>query len=99
MVDADAVAHLFTKHDFENAILLAQTHQTASTRKEINLIYPIALNFLESARASEVKRVALASSIAVYGATAPPFTEDMAFHSSIEFSPSTPARLPDLKFG
>lgn len=93
LVEADAVERLFAKHDFEHAIFLAQTHQAASTRKEINLIYPIVLNFLESARSSGVKRVALASSIAVYGATHPPFTEDMTFHPSIEYTPNSP-RLP-----
>ena len=73
--------------------MLAQTHQHASSRKEINAIYPIVLNCLEHARESGVKRVVLGSSVVVYGGEVPPFTEETPFHQKLEFTDETPLQI------
>ncbi|MEM8936246.1 MAG: NAD(P)-dependent oxidoreductase [Pseudomonadota bacterium] len=70
---------LFTRHKFDGLVILSQAHQYARTRAQNNAIYPMTLNLLEGARATDVKRVVLASSMAVYSGIKPPLNEDVAF--------------------
>ncbi len=88
LLDADAVAAVFKKHNFTGAVFLAQTHQHALTRDDANKIYPILINCLENARKTGVKRFVLGSSLAIYGGEAPPISEDMKFPTRVGESPT-----------
>lgn len=83
LVDGDAIAALYKKHQFTGVVFLAQTHQFARTRDEANQIYPILINCLEHARKNGVKRFILGSSLAIYGGEDPPISEDVKFPTRV----------------
>ena len=80
------VFNLFAKYRFEGLVMLAHAHQYARTRAASNAIYPMTLNCLEGARATGVKRLLLASSMAIYGGLQPPFNESATFPSKVSYA-------------
>jgi UDP-glucose 4-epimerase len=73
------VLDLFSRYNFDAVIHTAQAHQHAQTRTSNRANYDMIFNCLEAADATNVKRLVLVSSIAVYGGLAPPFAEDTRF--------------------
>ena len=89
-VEAEVKA-LFERNQFDGIIMLAQTHLHGVTRKAINSMLHIAMNCLECAQKSGVKRAILGGSIAVYGGEDVPFNEEKAFSVNIETNDLMPA--------
>ena len=79
LLDGTAVTALLDAEKFDGMAFVAHTHQYALTRDKNNEIYPLTLNCFEGARKAGIKRAIFGGSVAVYGGTAPPFTEDHQF--------------------
>ena len=77
------VFDLYARNSFDGLVMLAHAHQYARSRAANNAMYPMLLNCLEGARICGVRRLVLASSIAVYGGLNPPLDETARFPAKV----------------
>ncbi len=85
LTKASEVKELFSRHNFDGVMIMAAAHQDSTSRAINNTAYDMMFNCLNAASDAGVKRVIMASSMAVYGGQEIPFTEETAFSPEISY--------------
>ncbi|BFM18175.1 GDP-mannose 4,6-dehydratase [Maricurvus nonylphenolicus] len=85
LTNKSEVNDLFSRHSFDGILIMAAAHQDSNSRAENNTAYDMIFNTLNAACDAGVKRVIMASSMAVYGGERPPFNESTAFSPEISY--------------